>query len=73
MVKTTIYLPESLKAQLERTAAQTRRSEADVIREGIGLAVEKHRRPAPKSGIFASGSPSLRERMDEVMEGFGME
>jgi len=71
MVKTTIYLPESLKAQLERTAAETRRSEADVIREGIGLAVQRHKHPKPRLGIFSSGSPSLRERMDQVLQGFG--
>ncbi len=71
MYKTTVYLPDDLKAQLERTAAETRRSEADLIREGIRLAIGQHQPPAPRSGIFDSGDPSLAERVDELLKGFG--
>src|SRR5439155_459685 len=39
MQKTTVYLPDDLKAAIERTAAETGRSEADLIREGVRLAV----------------------------------
>ena len=35
--KTTVYLPEELKAALGRAARASGRSEADLIREGIGL------------------------------------
>ena len=39
MCKTTVYLPDDLKAELKRVAAETGRSQADLIREGIRLAV----------------------------------
>jgi hypothetical protein len=52
MHKTTIYLPDGLKAELERTAMETQRSEADIIREGIQLVIARHRRPAPPSDAF---------------------
>lgn len=71
MQKTTVYLPEDLKAALERLAAQTGRSEADLIREGIRLRVDQHRPPLPRSGIFDSGNPSLGSHVDELLEGFG--
>jgi predicted transcriptional regulator len=35
--KTTVYLPDHLKAALERTARETQRSEADIIRVGPSL------------------------------------
>ncbi len=70
MYKTTVYLPDDLKAELERTAAETRRSEADIIREGIRLAIAQHLPPAPRSGIF-DGDPELSERVDELLTGFG--
>jgi hypothetical protein len=72
MERTTVYLPEELKAELKRAAAESGRSEADLIREGIRLAVTRHIPPAPRSGIFASGDPCLSERVDELLgEGFG--
>ncbi|MBI4581857.1 MAG: CopG family transcriptional regulator [Planctomycetes bacterium] len=71
MHKTTVYLPEDLKAELERTAAETGRSEAELIREGIRLALERHAPPAPTIGIFVSGDPHLSERVDEYLKGFG--
>ncbi len=73
MKKTTIYLPAALKGVLERVAAETGRSEADLIREGIRLAVAQHEPPAPQSGIFASGDPGLSERVDELLKGFGQQ
>ncbi len=72
MQKTTVYLPEDLRAELDRMAAETGRSEADLIREGIRLAVERHTPETPRSGIFASGDTRLSERVDELLEkGFG--
>jgi hypothetical protein len=52
-------------------AAETGRSEADVIREGIRIAVSRNTPPAPRSGIFESDDPSLSARVDEILEGFG--
>ena len=37
MEKTTVYLTDDLKAALRRSARSTGRSEAELIREGIGL------------------------------------
>ncbi|MBI4494154.1 MAG: ribbon-helix-helix protein, CopG family [Chloroflexi bacterium] len=71
MHKTTVYLPDDLSAELERLAEETGHSEADLIREGIRLAIAQHLPPPPRSGIFASGDAHLSERVDELLRGFG--
>lgn len=71
MQKTTVYLPDDLKAALERTAAATRRSEAELIREGIRLVTEKQAAPKPTLPLFASGDPELSRSVDEALAGFG--
>lgn len=72
MQKTTVYLPDDLKVELARTAAEMGRSEADLIREGIRLAIAQSLPPAPLSGIFDSGDPDLCQHIDEILaEGFG--
>jgi metal-responsive CopG/Arc/MetJ family transcriptional regulator len=71
MERTTVYLPEDLKVALERAAADSGRSEADIIREGIRLAIARLRPPPPRSGIFASGDETLSEKVDELLQGFG--
>jgi len=72
MQKTTVYLPDDLKAALERTAEETGKSEAELIREGIKQVVEQRVPPPPRFGIFESGDPTLAERVDELLaEGFG--
>ena len=65
--KTTIYLPEDLKAELHRYAQQTGRSEADLIREGIRLVLAGRKRPKPQTGIFDSGDPCFAEKVDEYL------
>ena len=70
MMKTTVYLPEELKAELERTAAETGKSEADLIREGIRLAVTQYQ-PSPTIPIFISADPHFAEQVDEHLVGFG--
>lgn len=70
MEKTTVYLPDELKRALRRAARSTGRSEADLIREGIGLVAGTH--PAePKLPLFESGQPELAERVAELLGGFG--
>jgi len=69
--KTTVYLPDELKAALGRAAAETGLSEAEIIREGIRLAVARVSPPAPRSGVFESGRADLSERVDEFLGGFG--
>jgi hypothetical protein len=71
MIKTTIYLTDQLKADLERVSAEWNQSKADVIREGIRLAVDAHTRPAPRSGIFRSGITNFAKRSEELLHGFG--
>ncbi len=71
MNKTTVYLSDELKSELKRVAGETGLSEAELIREGIRLAVSRHLPPVPRAGIFDSGEPGLSERVDELLAGFG--
>ena len=72
MQKTTVYLPDELKAELERMAEETGRSEAELIREGVQQVVKQRTPLPPRSGIFNSGIPDLGSRVDEVLaKGFG--
>lgn len=71
MEKTTVYLPDELKRALRRAARATGRSEADLIREGIGLVAGSHRIAEPRLPLFESGIPDLAARADELLEGFG--
>ncbi len=71
MEKTTVYLPHELKADLRRTAQATGRSEAELIREGIGLVTGSHRIAEPRLPLFSSSDPTLAERIDEALAGFG--
>jgi hypothetical protein len=69
MHRTTVYLPEDLKAAVKRAARQRGISEAEVIREyiraGVGVA-----KPRPRGGLYTGSEPTAR-RVDEVLGGFG--
>jgi hypothetical protein len=71
MEKTTIYLTADLKRALRRAARSSGRSEADLIREGIGLVTGTHRVAEPRLPLFESGKPDLADRVDELLDGFG--
>lgn len=71
MEKTTVYLPDDMKQALRRAARATGRSEAELIREGVGLVTGTHRIAEPRLPLFDSGRPDLAERADELLEGFG--
>lgn len=73
MKRTTIYLPEGLKAALERRAAAESRTEADVIREALAEKLAAGPAPAPRIPLTGTGlgDPTLAERVDELIEGFG--
>lgn len=71
MNKTTVYLPDDLKEALARAARRRRVSEAELIREGVRLAISQGEPPKPRLPLFASGQPDLAERFDELLEGFG--
>jgi Arc/MetJ-type ribon-helix-helix transcriptional regulator len=71
MEKTTVYLPDELKQALRRAARAAGRSEAELIREGIGLVTGSHRTAEPRLPLFDSGQSDLAERVDEALMGFG--
>lgn len=72
MRRTTIYLPDDLKAALERTAAAEGRSEAEVVRTALATATATHTYPPPRLPLFESGDATLAERVDEELaRGFG--
>lgn len=64
--KTTIYLPEELKAAVEREARRRGSSEAEVIRQAVAATVTA---PRPRAG-FLDGEP-FAARAGELLAGFG--
>ena len=71
MHKTTVYLPDDLKAAVSRVAAATGVSEATVIREAIRTGTAGSGRLRPQGGLFASGHGELSTEVDEALVGFG--
>ncbi len=71
MRKTTVYMPEALKAQLAQAAIESGRSEADLIREGIELVSGRVGGTEPRLPLLESGKPDLAERAEEHLAGFG--
>ncbi len=72
--RTTIYLPDGMKAEVERAAQAEGRTEAEVIREAIAEALARRRAPTPRLPLVDTGlgDPALAERVDEALaEGFG--
>lgn len=69
MEKTTLYLPDELKAAIKRAALRQQISEAEVIRRAIRDGVEGDR-PRPVGGLF-SGTEPIARRVDELLDGFG--
>jgi hypothetical protein len=72
MRKTTVYLPEGLKVQLEALARREGRSEADLIREAIDR-LTAERRPRPRVPLVeATDAPAdLAENDEAYLAGFG--
>lgn len=74
--RTTIYLTDDQKRELEELAGHMQRSEAELIREGVDHVIDLHgarrRKPRP---LFALHDPILDDpdRLDEALEGFGAE
>ena len=71
MEKTTVYLPEELKTELARTALESGRSEADLIREGVRAVVGQAADPEPILPLYDSAGAGLARNVDEALEGFG--
>lgn len=70
MIKTSVYLDDEQKHDLEQVVALTGRSQADLIRDGVNQVIQDHlaKRPPMKAGF---NSPAMVGRLDELMEGFG--
>lgn len=71
MEKTTVYLTTALRTALRETARRRRVSEAELIREGIAAVTASEQEQRPRLPLFDSGHPSLAERVDELLDGFG--
>jgi len=71
MRKTTVYLPEDLKRDLERVAAARGCSEAELIREAVRTLAEEAVSRRPRLPLFKSGKRGLAERVDRALAGFG--
>lgn len=72
MKKTTVYLPDELKAALERAAVAQGRSEAELIREAVRELTRDLERPKPRLPLFHSDAdPTLAQRFEEELRGFG--
>ena len=72
--RTTIYLPDDLKAKLEATARAEGRTEADVIREALADALKQRmsRRPRLPLTEPTGESTNWAEDVDEILDaGFG--
>lgn len=65
-VKTTLYLPDGLKAEVEREARRRGIAEAEVIRQALAAGLS---RPRPQAGILTG--PLMAEQVDELLDGFG--
>ncbi len=78
MKKTTVYLPEEMKAALGRVAGARGRSEADLIRDAVGMLLAESLPPRPVLPLFDSGDSgdaTLAERVadnpEKELSGFG--
>ena len=73
MKRTTIYLPDDMKSAVERLAQEEGRTEADIIRSAVAAALEARRPRRPRIPLRAEGlgDPTIAERVDELLDGFG--
>jgi metal-responsive CopG/Arc/MetJ family transcriptional regulator len=70
MHRTTVYLPEDLKAAVKRAARQRGVSEAEVIRECIRTGVGGAK-PRPQGGLY-TGSEPIARRVNDLLDGLGV-
>lgn len=73
MKKTTIYLPDELKKDLEKVARSTGRTEAAVIRDAISSATREAISPRPRVPLTQRGlgDATVAENVDALLEKFG--
>lgn len=70
MVKTSVYLDDHLKRDLDHVAQITGRSQADLIRDGISQVIHDHLAKRPKMRARFH-DPSIVGRTEELLEGLG--
>lgn len=70
MVKTSIYLDEQQKQDLDRVAQITGRSQTDLIREGISQVIQDHLAKRPKMRARFH-DPSIVGRTEDLLDGLG--
>lgn len=69
MKRTTVYLPDELKARLQAEARRRGTTEAQIVREAVD---KESRRPRPRGGIILGDSEQMTARnLDDYLEGFG--
>jgi hypothetical protein len=71
MDKTTVYLTPALRRALRETARRRHVSEAELIRQGVAAVTSGDTDPVPRLPLFDSGDPTLAERADALLAGFG--
>jgi len=72
--RTTIYLTDAQKQELEELSARTTRTESHLIREGLDQVLAAHRLTRRKPGaLFALSDPILDDpdRAEQALQGFG--
>lgn len=72
--RTTIYLTDAQKQELELLSERTTRTESDLIREGLDQVLDANRLTRRKPGaLFALSDPVLDDpdRAEQALEGFG--
>ncbi|HEX7159612.1 MAG TPA: CopG family transcriptional regulator [Trebonia sp.] len=70
MVKTSVYLDDEQKQDLDRVAQLTGRSQADLIRDGISQVIHDHLAKRPKMRARFH-DPSIVGRTEDLLEGLG--
>jgi Ribbon-helix-helix protein, copG family len=68
MVKTTLYLEETIVHVLEELASEEGRSQGEVVREALLVYRGQQTRPAPKGiGKYRSGRSDVSARAEELL------
>jgi len=70
MVKTSVYLDEQQKQDLDRVAKITGRSQTDLIREGISQVIQDHLSKRPKMRARFH-DPSIVGLTEDLLDGLG--
>jgi hypothetical protein len=74
MHKTTVYLPDELKAALARAARERGCAEAALIRQAIEALTRGPEAPPPRLPLFRASGPPIAEEVDAFLDGgFGRE